>query len=1418
MNLGLKSLRYALLPLCLLFIPLCDVAAEDSMFIRGQVLLQDGSNFKEPGVSVRVTFKGPNNQKFTRWTATTGAFDVGVNDLGIWYVTARKDGYLQTVPRPVLVKVNDKRTVTTDPPELRLEYQSTPTPTPTPTRGGGGGQAILILYQSQLQATTSPASTTAPECPGDERRGRVMSGTQPLAKIEISVTVNNSKTDKLEDYLTIQTKEDGTFDFMLPKEPEYDEYIFTIEDVRFEPYTLFLARNECLPADIILVLRNEDSDGADSLRELDEATRRLVFSPEVMQALPVGGVRNFDFLALLAPGVLPPPEPLNPIGPGISPGLGLPGQFSVNGLRSRENNFTIDGSDNNDEDIGTRRQGFVIVTPQSIESLQEFQVVTALADARFGRNLGGQINAVTKSGANKYHGALYGFFTNHRLNARNFFDQETEGGVSTLAFRRTSTTQTVVIDDRLLTTTYRAGEKDSLTHTQAGFTAGGPIKSDTVFFFASLERQLIRATKETHFAVPTVRERGVFGTGGTGLLADASMPSASRLSLFPASLPGNAIFSLYPFPNNPLGPYRNNTYSVELPADGNGIQASGKIESKFGNSPSKPKRRPWSFFSDGDIFRVRYNFTQDKRIIPAVGNALYSSLRARVRTQNASLSLNRFLTARLSDTIRFSFGRTRLNFDEVRDASLLPSSLFPNTPFLLNAPLLLNVTTPGVNQTTYTSAASEEGANRLRLLGYSSVTQAEQLTGPLGQVIIPGFSQLGLDVDNFPQSRANTTIQVGETVTYTRGDHISIFGADVRKVHINSELDRGFRPQAVFNGLRSTAAASALRLRAPDGTLLPAQPFSGTTLAAMGLPTGLFQTLAVVPNSNVGIRFTQVNLFAQSQLRVRAFRSGDNHAYRPNMQFTLGLRYEINTVPQTVGSRLERTLDPAELRAEATRVAARCNSNPVGEDRCRDLVGALTSAFPTDFRLLFGGDRDDFNIRLGYVVDLLGDGRLVTRVGLGTYPGQVLGTVIGQTRNAFPDFLPLNLAALPPVLGGRTFLFNLANPQVQQLNPALNLLAPGTLNTLAVSPIEFLINRVTNQEGLIFEPTVKGLDLILPQSKFKPPYSIQYGVTTEWQFSKRYLLGVSYVGTRGIKLLRVATPDLGLNRRFGGTDLIRVRQLSSSDPFPFFFGTIQPPQTDVISKSFVIARTLLESSASSTYNSLQVEVRKRYSKRFYFGTALTYSHAIDNASDIFDTAGAFALPQNSLRHSERASSNYDVRWRSVTFFVKEYYRDSPFHKGKGLGGWQVSGVITAQTGQPYTVNTAFDINRDGNLTDRLNTTSGLLQSPVQGDRRIQLSLAPGVNPFDLLAPDGSDGAIGRNTFRAPGIINFDVSLTKYLIRNERYNVYFRTEVFNLFNRTHFGIPERILESPAFGTSVKTIIPARNIRFAMKVSF
>jgi hypothetical protein len=1155
-----------------------------------------------------------------------------------------------------------------------------------------------------------------------------------------------------------------------------------------------------LSIELISLETKQQREEPDQLLEAELPTRHASFGPRLMQALPVPGPRSFDTFALLVPGVAPPPQSLGTNGPGVSPGVGTQGQFAVNGLRSRENNFNVDGSDNNDEDIGVRRQGFIFLVPQSIDSLQEFQILTALPDARFGRNAGGQVNALSQTGNVNFHGSTYGYFTDSRLNARDFFNRVNGAAQPNSPLRWQSDNAMVLLDGQPLVPRAPTGGKEPLTRTQAGLTLSGRVPSLTrTYFFGSFEQQMLHASKESHFAVPTVQQRGLFDTGDTGLLQ--LNPIIGGPPTFPASIPGDAIFSLYPFPNNPRGPYGANTYTTELPADGHGTRFSVKLDHQFNRDKAVHKGK-WLralFTSYGNQLTGRYNFTDDRSTLPVTGGALFSSLRPKVRTQNVAFFLNRVLSSKVSDVVRFSFGRTRLFFGEVRDPALVPSDFFPTTPLLLNAPLLLNVTAPNLNgklnPPSYLSAASGGGAAIMTSLGYSSFKTTEQITGPIGQVIIPGFSPLGVDTEHFPQSRANNTFQIADTVTYLRGSQVVTFGADVRKVQINSTLERNFRPRAVFNGLLATPNPAAFTLTRPDGTPISTSTLTATTMAAAGVPTGFFQTLAAVPDPSIGIRFSQVNIFAQDA----------RHLFSPRFRLTMGVRYEINTVPDTVGRRLEDAFDPQLLRQQAQSALQFCPA-----PRCNDLIPALTAAFPADFKVSFGADRNDLDGRLGAAWLLTDDGNTVLRGGFGYYDGQYPGIVLDQSRNAFSNFLPLNLANFPAVNKNASFLFNIANPNVQKFLSSPT--TPGTLNTFpglkaksvaGSNPITLLTSRLAG--------AILGLDLVLPQRELKTPYAMHYALTLEHQFKGDYLASVAYVGTLGVKLLRVSTPDRGLNdSRLD--NIIKLRSLTAANPFPDITGALLPAQSTIISQSFTIARTFFESSGRSNYNSLQVELRKRYSGGLQFGTALTYSHAVDDVSDFFDMAGAFALPQNSLQRSERADANFDVRLRSVTHFVYAFSKDSL------LRNWQVSGIVTAQSGQPYTVNSVIDVNHDGNLTDRLNSTNGLVRGPIGGDRRIQLQLAPGVHPLSLLAPDGLDGVVGRNTFRAPGLFNVDLAFIRNVTIQDNLRLNFRIEIFNVLNRANYGIPVRILEAPGFGTSVNTTVPARMIQLGMKFQF
>ncbi|HZI87842.1 MAG TPA: carboxypeptidase-like regulatory domain-containing protein [Pyrinomonadaceae bacterium] len=384
----------------------------------------------------------------------------------------------------------------------------------------------------------------------------------------------------------------------------------------------------------------EDTDTRAMIITMD-ARRTGSFAEEEIVNLPIGAAsntRSFDELALLLPGVSPPPQTLGSVaGPGVGAGVGSAGQFAVNGLRSRGNNFTVDGSDNNDEDIGVRRQGFVALIPQPIESIQEYQLITLLAPAQFGRNIGAQVNAVSKSGGARIHGTIYGTFNSSQLNARNFFD--TTFGSSIFPVRannqdvlvQTRNEVGIVLSEQTLVTQNQSGREDSFTFVQGGFVLGGPVRKDTTFYFVSFEQEITNATREESFAVPTVEQRGAFRTGATGIFQNpfTEQPTAT----IPTSRNGAAIFSLYPFPNNPEGVYGPNTLTQTLPGSGRGSVFSAKLDHNF------------RIFKREQSFTARYNFTNDRRTIPVTGGAVFSTIEPFIRTQNLSL----FLNSKLSD-------------------------------------------------------------------------------------------------------------------------------------------------------------------------------------------------------------------------------------------------------------------------------------------------------------------------------------------------------------------------------------------------------------------------------------------------------------------------------------------------------------------------------------------------------------------------------------------------------------------------------------------------------------------------------------------------------------------------------------------------------------------------------------------------
>jgi hypothetical protein len=1066
-----------------------------------------------------------------------------------------------------------------------------------------------------------------------------------------------------------------------------------------------------------------------------DVTRRGNFISEQIQSLPLGGLtdmRTFDELASLLPGVSPPPYTPGVRGPGVGFGIGTAGEFSVNGMRARSNNFTVDGSDDNDPDVGVRRQGFVALVPQSIESINELEVSTLLWDAELGRNFGSQVNAVSRDGGSRYHGEAYGFLTDSALNARNFFDYT---------------------------------QKDPFTRSQTGFVVGGPAWGDATQFFGSFEHITIHDSSEQSFATPTEEDRRFLGLPNFGLLAP-TLPLGNNFDFLDTkrgTTPlGQNVLSFYPLPNDPGGPYGANTFTDVIPANGTGSLFSIKLDHRFGSKHT---------------LSARYNFTDDDRILPVINRAIDSTTRSATGTQDLSLILTSQLGAGFYNNARFSYGRTLLNF-----------SPFPGSPLLFAGQSTTLLNTGGGQKQPF-----------------------ESNTTPIGELSIEPFSSVGVDTTTFPQSRADNTFQYADTASRQFGSHSIKFGADIRRVQLNSTQDLNFRPDVVYGyGILTMGTLSTSGQQSNPFTFAPgaSQLLSGVQLADLGLlPSSIFQTLtAGTPDSAIGLRFTEYNFFFN-----------DNWRISKRLTLDYGLRYEYNTVPYDASGSIGNALSLKGLPAPGS---------PALDTPAR--IDAFNAAVAAYKQILDGrkGIYDpyykDFAPHAGFAWDPWGDGKTAIRAGYGIYYDAILGAVVSQSRNVFPNEIPINVD--PSFTGSN--IFNLNTPATLGLSGTAGnqtvtvpLIAPDTVNQLGGTSADFaaLVGQLflQNQRG-------GGLAFTLPEKDLRTPYAQQWHLTIERQIGKDLSISIAYVGSKGDRLTRLTTPNLGPN--------VTPRVLLDPNPSKALQGVtvptvltdcrlqpgglcdVQPNRSD----PFLGAFEVFSNSASSIYHSLQVEAHKRFSSGFSLTSSYTWSHAIDDVSDLFPIAGAPVLPEDSNNLAlERASANFDMRQRftsSAIWDLPVYQENSAV--ARVLGGWQLAGIFQANSGQPFTLNVPVDANFDGNLSDRPSTTNGLT---FTGGGRQVVAVAPGtsVSSFVVL---GQDGLVGRNTVRGPSFVDLDLAIVRNFRITEAQKITFRAEFFNALNRPNFGLPIGVIGAPGFGSAVDTINPARMIQFALKYIF
>jgi outer membrane receptor protein involved in Fe transport len=326
---------------------------------------------------------------------------------------------------------------------------------------------------------------------------------------------------------------------------------------------------------------------------------------------------------------------------------------------------------------------------------------------------------------------------------------------------------------------------------------------------------------------------------------------------------------------------------------------------------------------------------------------------------------------------------------------------------------------------------------------------------------------------------------------------------------------------------------------------------------------------------------------------------------------------------------------------------------------------------------------------------------------------------------------------------------------------------------------------------------------------FRLPYSLQYNLTLQQQLPGEIALEVGYVGTRGVKLIGARDINEALFFPGATTDNIFDRRPTQLAGLDFGVGG-----ADIVQEQ--------ESIGSSIYNSMQMKFSKRFGAGLSFLGAYTLSSSIDNISDIFGFKGSAGIPQNSRDlASERGFSPFDIRQR----FTLSYTYELPLGKGKKffsnagnladklLSNWQMNGILTLQSGQPFTLFLGIDQALTGNIfgQERPNNVAGVF---IQKDNG-QVVLAPGFVNSDgspnmaalqkagVIPALGQFGTLGRNTFKGPKYKNFDFSLTKRTTLSETTAFEFRAEFFNIFNHPAFALPDNNLSSPTFGQFSRT---------------
>lgn len=1069
--------------------------------------------------------------------------------------------------------------------------------------------------------------------------------------------------------------------------------------------------------------------------ELTTPTVSTVISGDQARELSLNN-RNWVQLITLAPGVSNDLADQVYVGTTNPAGQANTMNISVNGARSAQNTYTIDGAD-----VTDRGSNITIQAYPSVDSIAEFKVQRSLFAAESGRSGGGQINVVTRGGTDSFHGSAFEFVRNDILNANDFisnrnsnppFGREENGKAKRAPFR----------------------------YNNYGFTVGGPVYmlrfgeggpmakklARTYFFFSEEDRKDRRYPTLTGNTVPeTTMRNGVFPIdiclSATIATATPAIAPANCTQVLPA---GQQLQNINPIARQYLDfiynrlPQPTDALSRALTYPASGIADFRQEIVRIDHSASNK----FSFY---------YRYERDK--IPTIDvNSLFSSgsnlpgvststTDSPGRTHTAQVTY--IPTPSLVIVGRWTYGYGAILSNTTGSMALSNSPIAPPLPY--------------TKTRDFVPTVSGNGFGSLATFG---------------------------DYDNFSYKH-----NFGSDISWSKGAHTMKFGA-VYSYYRKNENALGGANQGTFSGFLNTTLTSAQQ------AVVNAPQIAGQDNNA-ARRTAMQQWANFLLGNN--LTFSQARFDLTADLRQMAFETyaQDEWRFKRNLTLYYGVRYSYFGSPYDRNGQLSN-FDPSVFTAGAAplvtgggnRVAGTgnfCNGLIVNSQNFKTLVNCTPTVSPYG-KYVVKAPKGDFAPRIGVAWDPFGKGTTSVRMGYGMYYDQVLNGTYEQ-----------NIGVNPPYQETCTFSLTSLNSPV----PFGSSCPPGTAAVAA--------------------PNLRSL-----QPNWKDPYMQHWSLEVQRQFGNKTVVSVGYFASKGTHLiggyeLNEVPPGKALNTLCAvGTSTTPTAVCQPANTaFNSAAGELVLDQIRPYRGYRSI--TMITPQFNSNYNSIQALFQQRFSGASQVNVAYTWSRNLtDNQTD------RSTAPQNSYDiKGDYGRATLDRR----NVFTANYIYDLPFFTkrhdfvGRAFGGWEISGIVTLQSGLPFSPATSnWDPAGLGIIAPPLTVARpNAFCNPNRGAPHTFLqwynTACYQSNPVVASGVATVPGNGARGQIDGPPTKRFDFSIFKNFGFGEgSKNLQLRGEIFNIFNHTNFrGLASTNVTSTLAG-NISTVRDPRTIQLGAKFVF